>query len=219
MKNINILIVAILLSISPLAAQQAVEGSYPFMRKMAENANGIRISLKGTEESVTQAIQEKFAAYTKVKAKKVKKDLYVFESAIIPDISEKEVNYYYRVIPDGKRATVELFLSPGNNNFWDSDKFYDEMRAARQMLEGMDEGVEIAQLQMDIESKKEEVEDVIKRQEQLVKEEEKMMKQIQKLEEQLKENQAEQLKIAEQLAAEKATLETLEREYSRKDRR
>ena len=45
------------------------------------------------------------------------------------------------------------------------------------------------------------------------------MKQIQKLEEQLRENQAEQLKIAEQLASEKATLETLEREYSRKDRR
>ncbi|MEM6766133.1 MAG: hypothetical protein AAF655_14445 [Bacteroidota bacterium] len=219
MRNINIFLVIILLSISPLAAQQAVEGSYPFMRKMAENANGIRVSLKGTPESVGQAIQEEFAIHTKVKAKKVKKDLYVYESAVIAPISDKKVNYYYRIIPDGKRCTVELFLSPGNNNFWDSDKFYEEMNAAKAMLEGMDEGVVLAQLQSEIEEKKESLEDVEKRQAELVKNEEKMIKQIQKLEEELKANQAEQLKIAERLAAEKTTLENLEQEFSRKNNR
>ena len=172
MRNslITIFSLAFIFSSSFLFGQ---EGMYNFDKRIAPNANGISIEMQEEAQYVEAALRSKFEKIGQKKPKGMKKGLYMYEAAVLPEISDATLNYYYRVESTGNNASsIALFLSPGNNNFWSSDKFPDEMRRAEQFLYALE--VEVATIKM---------QEKIIAQKELIAKEEKEEKDLQKKEE------------------------------------
>ncbi|MEL6251511.1 MAG: hypothetical protein AAFR87_05805 [Bacteroidota bacterium] len=173
------------LSSSLLFAQ---EGMYNFDKRIAPNANGISIEMQESSQYVEAALRNKFEKIGQKKPKGMKKGLYMYEAVILPEISDATLNYYYRVESAGTNASnVALFLSPGNNNFWSSEKFPDEMRRAEQFLYALEIEVATIKMQEKILAQKEIIIKEEKEEKNLQKAEEDMFKEIEKLEKQIEE--------------------------------
>lgn len=182
------LIVAFMCSTSLLGQ----EGTYTFDKRIAPNANGISVDLQGEPEFVEQALRSKFEKLGYKKPKSMRKGLYMYEAAVLTSISDATLNYYYRVEEtkgSSNSSTLSFFLSPGNNNFWSSEKFPQEMRKAEQMLYGLEVEVATLKMQEKILAQKEVIEKEEKKESDLQKSEEDMVKLIAKLERQIVETQ------------------------------
>lgn len=219
MKN-SLLFSALTLSLLFTGFLSAQEGVYTFDKRIAANANGISVEFQESSEYVEAALRSKFEKLGKKKPKGMKKGLYMYEEVVMPEISTSTLNYYYRVEADGEKASkVSLFLSPGNNNFWSSEKFPEEMKRAEQMLYALELEVATLKMQEKIIAQKEVIEKEEKEEKDLKKAEEDMYKQIEKLEKQIEDTKAsiEKNKInqesqAKLLENERVTLEGLIKE-------
>lgn len=161
---------------------------YNFDKRIAPNANGISIEMQESSQYVEAALRNKFEKIGQKKPKGMKKGLYMYEAVILPEISDATLNYYYRVESAGTNASnVALFLSPGNNNFWSSEKFPDEMRRAEQFLYALEIEVATIKMQEKILAQKEIIIKEEKEEKNLQKAEEDMFKEIEKLEKQIEE--------------------------------
>ncbi len=204
----------------------AKEGTYAFMLKDQENAPGISAVLKGNPEYVEAAIQEKFKAATKAEPQKVKKakNLYEYESVVFPEISDAKLNYYYKIEPvsgSSEQAEVVLFLSPGNNNFWTSEKYDQEISNAKKMLNNMDGEVKLAEMKAKVAAqtaliKTMESKDskIAKEEAKLKREHDKLMKALEKNEDAMEKILASQQEKAGELAEQKTKLADMEKEMA-----
>lgn len=190
MKN-SLLTSVLFISLLFAGIVSAQEGVYTFDKRIAPNANGISVEFEESADYVEAALRSKFEKLGKKKPKGLKKGLYMYEEVIMPEISTATLNYYYRVEADGSNASkVSLFLSPGNNNFWSSEKFPEEMKRAEQMLYALEVEVATLKMQEKIIAQKELIAKEEKEQNNLKKAEEDMYKQIEKLEKQIEDTKA-----------------------------
>lgn len=159
------------------------------MKKGVTEANGVSIVLNEEMEYATQALQNKFSEHSKSKPKKVKKNIYMYSSVLMPEICENPLDYYYRVEPvnkkEGGKSRVTLFLSPGNKYFWASDKYPKEIQGAMRMLRSLTNSTATFRMAADITTQKEVVDKALDKQKELEREAGRLAKEKEKLEEQL----------------------------------
>lgn len=193
-----------------IGSVSAQEGVYSFDKRIAPNANGISVEFQETSDYVEAALRSKFEKLGKKKPKSMKKGLYMYEAVVMPEISTSTLNYYYRVEAAGsKSSTVSLFLSPGNNNFWSSEKFPEEMKRAEQMLYALEIEVATLKMQERIIAQKELIAKEEKQASNLQKEKEDMLKQIEKLKKEIIDTEA---SIEKNVEAQDTQAERLENE-------
>lgn len=202
------------------------EGTFAFMTKGQETAPGVSAVIKGKPEYVSIALQEKFKVATQEEPQRVKKakDLYEYESIVMNEISDASLNYYYKVEPvKGKedQSQVYFFLSPGNNNFWTSEKYRQEISNTKNMLNNMDKEVKIAEMNAKIAVQSAMIKEMTSEDTKLGKEKEKLEKERVQLEKALEKNQeamqellSEQESHAGKLAEQKLKLTNMEKERS-----
>ncbi|MEL6676753.1 MAG: hypothetical protein AAFR61_31375 [Bacteroidota bacterium] len=196
MKKLRTLLVLCgILTGNILIAQQAMEGSYAFNKRIAESANGISLLVEGDPVFVEAALKDLFALHTKEKAKGVKKGLFMYEGVVIPSITDATLNYYYRLEQPNKaeaKTLVTLFLSPGHDNFYTSDKFGPEMEAAGKMLQSLDFNTQIKELEATIMEQEKVIEEEEKAMTGLEKNLQDLLKEKEKLNKALAENKTKQ---------------------------
>lgn len=184
MKRFIFFTLAILLSSFSAKAQNAdvIEGKFPFHKKMAAQANGLAVIIEGSAEEVQEVMERVFLSELESgKLKNMKQGIMGVESAKMARMSERTLDYYYRIEPVAAQVQgptkVSLFLSAGNNNFLDSDKYPEEMAAAKTMLQELQSKVEGYQLELAIEAQEARVKSALKEQEDYIKERDALLKQ------------------------------------------
>lgn len=133
--------------------QEPAEGAYPLDKKIREYANGLSLTTRNSPEDLEEALARKMAAYTKTKAKSLRKGLLVYEAVIFPEITANALNYYARTSVNERgdgRTTFTLFLSPGNDNFLESSRFPKEMQQAAAVLKRIDRDATLLALERGI---------------------------------------------------------------------
>ncbi|MDX1907296.1 MAG: hypothetical protein SF053_09705 [Bacteroidia bacterium] len=138
----NAMVAALLLvSGTMLRAQTGTEGEFEFDKKIRATAHGYRMELTGPVAYLEPALAQVFGEYTQTKPKTIKKDLLVYESVSVPVITPSTLNYYYRLetqTKNGARPALTIFLSPGNDNFWGSDKYPAEFQTLKAFMQRID---------------------------------------------------------------------------------
>ncbi|GAB4405745.1 MAG: hypothetical protein OHK0039_07030 [Bacteroidia bacterium] len=156
-KSIKSLILPLLLLLTTsLSAQVALEGSYAFDKRLAPMANGVTYEINAPTARFEALFTQRFET-AGAKIKKERKGLFYAEAVVLPDVSGRTLDYYYRVEPtgsDGARARITLFLSLGNNNFLTSDRYPQEIEAAKQFLVSLDREARRAEMQAQIEAQR-----------------------------------------------------------------
>ncbi|MEO0897840.1 MAG: hypothetical protein AAFY71_15645 [Bacteroidota bacterium] len=178
---------------SGLFAQETFEGKFKFDKKVSPTANGVAWKTANDPEAVKSSIEAKFLEVARVKSKKGRKGMFVFEGVIYPEISSAKMDYYFRIDPIGKDMNqVHMFLSLGNDNFISSLKFPQEIEAAKRFLYNLDKGARIMAMMEKINSQQEELMDQEKAKGKLVKEQEDLKKAHEKLTKEMQENELKQ---------------------------
>lgn len=190
MKRTLTLIFSLVFALTLVQAQQSqdiVEGNFPFHKKMADKANGLAIIIQGKPVDVEEVMERVFKAELQSgKLKSMKQGVMGMESARIARMSERTLDYFYKV--EGANSGLEgptkvsLFLSAGNNNFLDSDKYPEEMAAAKRMLKELQGQVEGYELELAIAAQEAEVKAALKEQEEYIKERDDLLKKQESLE-------------------------------------
>ncbi|MEM7371743.1 MAG: hypothetical protein AAF587_24215 [Bacteroidota bacterium] len=241
MKRTLTLIFSLVFALTLVQAQQSqeiVEGSFPFHKKMASKANGLAIIIQGKPTDVEEVMERVFRAELQSgKLKSMKQGVMGMESARIARMSERTLDYFYKV--EGTSNTldgptkVSLFLSAGNNNFLDSDKYPEEMAAAKRMLKELQSKVEGYELELAIAAQEaavkaalkeqadyiKERDELLKKQESLEREEQNIIKKQAELEQRLAQVKADQLSTQEDIStyAERQTIYIQRVEKEKKD--
>lgn len=183
MKKIQLFVLFILCNLSAVFAQGATEVTVDFEKKVP--ANALSITIPASVKTVEAVMEEKLKKETKGKSKGAGKNT-GFLGVAYPKISASTMDYFYRVEKtdkDDKSSNVLLFISLGNNNFIKSDKYPQEMAAAKGELEGLLKEVKIYDLTEEVKVQEKAVEKVLEAQKKLEGE-------MTSLEKQLKETQA-----------------------------
>lgn len=149
MKMKNHLLFALLLSLSvsiPLFAQTIVpqtptpvlEGDYSFVKKIKATGHGLAMDVAGEEEVITEMMSQRLEEASGEKVKSIKKDIMGIEGVVLEAISANTFDYYFKVeklkseIP---RSRVTFFVSVGNYNFINSEKYPNEVEASKVWLQ------------------------------------------------------------------------------------
>jgi len=183
MKKAQLFFVLLLCNLSMVFAQSASEVTVDFEKKVP--ANALSITIPASTKTVEAVMEEKFKKETKGKGKGAGKNT-GFLGVIYSKISASTMDYFYRVEKadkEDKSSNVLLFISLGNNNFIKSDKYPQEMAAAKGELEGLLKEVKIYELTENVKGQEKAVEKVLEQQKKLEGE-------MTSLEKQLKETQA-----------------------------
>jgi hypothetical protein len=183
MKKLQLFFALLLCNLSMVFAQSASEVTVDFEKKVP--ANALSITIPAGVKTVEAVLEEKFKKETKAKAKGAGKNT-GFVGATYTKISASTMDYFYRVEKtdkDDKSSNVLLFISLGNNNFIKSDKYPQEMAAAKGELESLLKEVKIYDLTESVKGQEKAVEKVLEQQKKLEGE-------MTSLEKQLKETQA-----------------------------
>ena len=189
MKRFLTFTLSLVLASFLVQAQQSadvVEGIFPFHKKMADKANGLAIIIKGKPIDVEEVMEMTFKEELQSgKVKNMKHGVMGMESARIARMSQRTLDYYYRVesaaTEEEGPTKVSLFLSAGNNNFLDSEKYPEEMAAATKMLQELQSKVEAYELQLAIDAQEAKVEEALKEQEDYIKERDALLRQQESL--------------------------------------
>lgn len=183
MKKIQLFVLFVFCNLAMVFAQSATETTVDFEKKVP--ANALSITVPSSAKAVEAVLEEKFKKETKGKGKGAGKNT-GFLGVTYAKISASTMDYYYRVEKadkDDKSANVLLFISLGNNNFIKSDKYPQEMAAAKGELESLLKEVKIYDLTENVKVQEKAVEKVLDQQKKLEGE-------MASLEKQLKETQA-----------------------------
>ncbi|WNJ16951.1 hypothetical protein [Pontibacter sp. G13] len=186
MKYLNRIALAMLFVMGSVVAHAQVETSVPFMKKNKgpETAPGITMDCDIAPEKLQAALDEHFKDESKIKGRKVSKDLYEYEGAHLTAVSTQSIDYYFRLQDEGKKKDPQtrfsMVMSYGNDNFLSSTNDNDrEIESAKTFMEDIYERAQ----QMDWDDQLEEME---KRKEDLAKQKKDLDEQIQQNEEQMK---------------------------------
>lgn len=203
----------------PLAAQVPLEGTYNFDKRLAPMANGVTMEMNSPYERVEAILTQRFAT-ANAKVKKERKDLYKAESVIIPTISGRTLDYYYRLeeaTKDRPRPRLTLFLSLGNQNFLTSDRYPQEIEAAKAFLASIDAEARRAEIQAQLQTQTALVNGLLQQQEALKKTQTELAKEKQNLEQAMQKNAAaaaqnaeQQQQVTSKISAEQQKLDTLQ---------
>lgn len=135
---------------SLLLGQDAVEAAVEMYKKQPP-VNAVRLTLPGNYKNVSSVLYEKFRTATKSKGR-TEKGLTVFTGVVFPEISNKTMDYYYRVDRAAKKdeanSTITMFVSLGNGNFIKSDKYPTEVAKTKAMLEQMKRATKILEMEI-----------------------------------------------------------------------
>lgn len=126
-------------------AQNITEGSFPFIKKISAEAYGVSREYTTTEDEMHAQLAEMFREAADVKVKETKNNVYEAKSARLLAISPQSYDYYYRVekIKGKANETVRLtlFVSVGNYNFVTPDRYPEVIKAARNWMLTVEEGL------------------------------------------------------------------------------
>ena len=191
-------------------AQEIREGVYPFIKKGTSSANGLRIELDGKPDHVEAVVERELKELTGQKVKDIKSGVSGLEAARIADFSDATLDYYYKVEKLSKkvdnRTVLTLFLSAGNYNFLNSDKYPEEMAAAAVWLDALQQKVHVYEYELLIEDQEKLIKEAKKDQEKLVSEHQKLEKQQEGILKAIDENEKAQEQQIEKIAAEEGKL-------------
>ena len=221
MRYIFAFFALLLLAINPLAAQLPLEGTYSFDKRLAPMANGVTMEMNASYEQIEALLDQRFSA-ANAKVKKERKDLYVAEGAILPSVSGRTLDYYYRLeepTKDRPRPRLTLFLSLGNQNFLTSDKYPQEIEAAKAFLASLDLEARRAEINAKLQAQTAVVNELLKQQQELKTTQTSLAEEKAKLEQAMQKNAAATAQNAEaqqqmtaKIAAEQQKLETLQQQ-------
>ncbi|MCB9234415.1 MAG: hypothetical protein H6581_22365 [Bacteroidia bacterium] len=190
MKKNYFLSLCLLLFASMAFAQQpkATEGSGNIGKG---EGTYISITCLGKPNNVEDLLKEKIK---KMKGKKgSEKGWEVIEQAVWPEITDKTLDYYYRVEKAGNDESKIMFaLSFGNANFISAKEDGGAINGVKQMLENLVEEIRVYEIQLAIDAQTKVVEGAVKDEEKLVGEGEKLTKDQAKLEKELEQNKKDQ---------------------------
>jgi hypothetical protein len=122
------------------SAQAVQEMSYNFVKKVSPTANGISTYLYGEPEVLETVVEEKFGNAANAKVKNFK-GVQSLEGVIFQDISPMTLDYYYRLEQDKNhpgKTRMTLFISAGNYNFLNTEKYPEVMKAAKDWMVSLD---------------------------------------------------------------------------------
>jgi DNA repair exonuclease SbcCD ATPase subunit len=183
-----------------LVGQEAREGSYELHKKVAKQANGVYLRINAPDDEIEETMQAAFKESANVKASKVARDVYAFEGATFPSISELKLNYFYRLESVKKQedlTDVYFFLSLGNDNFMTSDRYPRELEAAKSFVRDLEIKTRRRLIQANLAQRREvlanasdELEDVTKSLEKATEEENDLREEMAELQEKLAELEA-----------------------------
>lgn len=172
MKSLQFFLFSFFLTffLSTISAQNITEGTANFSRKISGNA--LSITVQGQPKNVTTVLDQKFLAGTGSKGKN-KGGMRTYEGARFRTLSTSTLDMYYKVEKasrsDANNSRVHLFLSAGNYNFLNSNKYPDEMRGAREILEGLQLDVTIYELELAMDEQGKVIDKEIRNHERMVK--------------------------------------------------
>ena len=213
MKQIFFLSTLVFLLLSGLHAQEIKEGVYPFIKKGTKSANGLRIELDGKPDHVEAVVERELKALTGQKVKGIKSGVSGLEAARIADFSEATLDYYYKVEKLSKkiedRTVLTLFLSAGNYNFLNSDKYPEEMAAAAFWLDEMQQKVHVYEYEIAIEEQEKIIKEAKKDQEKLKSDHGKLEKQKEDILKAIEENEVAQDQQMQKIATEESKLQEM----------
>ncbi|MFK7970739.1 MAG: hypothetical protein AB8F95_10240 [Bacteroidia bacterium] len=133
------------------------EMTFDFVKKVSPTANGISTYLYGTTDNLELVISEQFKNAANAKSKSFK-GVEAFEGVIFTDISPLTLDYYYRLEEDknhpGKTRMV-LFISAGNYNFMNSEKYPEVMKAAKVWMASLDRAARLKKMNEQITAQQE----------------------------------------------------------------
>ncbi|MCI4670915.1 MAG: coiled-coil domain-containing protein 22 [Bacteroidia bacterium] len=212
-----VLLLAMAFLASTLFGQKAYENKFNFYKKISPVANGVGLKTKKSPEIMQETIEKKFSASVKkAKAKKVNKNIFVFEGVVLPEVSSSTMDYYFKIEEVSKENyLVEMFLSLGNNNFISSSKFPNEMEAAKRFMEKLDSNAELTRMAQMIADQEEKIKDQEKEIDKLTKTQHDLVKSHEKMVEEIKKNEAEQQKVVDKSKTAKETLEAMQEELKK----
>lgn len=124
------------------------EMKYDFVKKVSPTANGMSTHLYGTPEALEAVIEEQFRNGANAKAKGFK-GLQSLEGVIFPDISPLTLDYYYQLDEDKNhpgKTRMTMFISAGNYNFLNSEKYPEEMKAAKMWMVALDKAARMSKM-------------------------------------------------------------------------
>jgi predicted DNA-binding ribbon-helix-helix protein len=164
-----ILVFLMLFALTPVQAQNVVEGKREFSRKTTGNA--LSVVVEGDLKNVSDVVEEILANASGARAKGFGSTR-TFSNARVAQISNSTMDISYRVEKASKsdppQTRVTLFLSAGNDNFMDSNTHPDEIANATEMLENLQLEVSKYELGLAIEAQNKVIEKAIKDHEKMV---------------------------------------------------
>lgn len=118
---------------------QVLEGDFTFIKKIKATANGLTMDIAGESEMITEMMTKRLEEATGEKVKSFKKGIMGMEGVMLESISANTYDYYFRVDEiknkDPERSKITLFVSVGNHNFINSDKYPNEVAASKVWLQ------------------------------------------------------------------------------------
>ncbi len=194
-------------------AAQVEETTATFAKKVKPSGNALTFVIQGDAEEILTVLNEKFSVGTGEKVKNFK-GLQALESVSFPEISDRTMDYYYRVEPventDGKFSRITMFLSAGYYNFLDSEKYPEEVEKAKIFLQSLDVKTKMYQLEQKITAQQEVVAEEQKVEEELIAKGEKLTKEVANEQGNIQKMEEEIAKLQEKIAAAQAQIIKIE---------
>ncbi|RMG27516.1 MAG: hypothetical protein D6730_07030 [Bacteroidetes bacterium] len=192
-------------------AQIAQEGNYPFVKNIKAYAYGIQLEVDAPAKMVCEVLEKRFEKATKKKSSKLKKKVMEVKAAVLSPVSTAILDYYYRVEPLGKdRAQVTLFLSAGNYNFLDRERYASEIAAAKSWLNELPAELETYKRQQAIEAQLATIKELEKEEAKLAKTEKKLARVKTRSVDELEELEASSRSLQQQQQQTRGMLSTLQ---------
>lgn len=160
-------------------AAQVEETTASFAKKIKPSGNALTFVIEGNAEEILTVLNDKFTVGTGEKVKSFK-GLQALESVTFSEISDRTMDYYYRVESventSDKYSRITMFLSAGYYNFLDSEKYPAEIANATAFLQSLDLKTKMYQLEQKITLQQEGIAGLQKTQDELIAKEEKLTK-------------------------------------------
>ncbi|MEL7529980.1 MAG: hypothetical protein AAFN10_01665 [Bacteroidota bacterium] len=194
-------------------AAQVEETTASFAKKVKPSGNALTFVIEGNAEEILTVLNEKFSVGTGEKVKNFK-GLQSLESVTFPEISDRTMDYYYRVEPventDGKFSRITMFLSAGYYNFLDSEKYPEEVANAKTFLQSLDLKTKMYQLEQKITAQQVVLAKEQKVEEELISKAEKLTKEVANEQGNIQKMEEEIAKLQEKITAAQAQIVKIE---------
>ena len=218
-------------NITPKSTESVQEMTFEFVKKVSPTANGMSTYLYGSPDDIEAVIEEQFRNGANAKAKGLK-GVQSFEGVIFPDISPLTLDYYYRLEEDKNhpgKTRIMFFVSAGNYNFMDSEKYPEVMKASKLWVVGLDKAARLLKVNQQVEAQlavvaksTEELAKIAEEGQKLIKEKNNLNEEIQKLQAKLADTEKEiatnneaQAKQQSEMEVEQVKLTTLQKKLDR----